>query len=87
MLLKIRCITKQRFRVIFENASVAIDAGLTSGYLAPEEGEAGFSHLLASLGAGFGSLSASANYVIETDKKVLDLAGNESFYMALSQVW
>lgn len=72
---------------IYTTSSFEIDAGLTSGYLDPEEGEAGFSHLLASLTAGFGSLSASANYVIETDKDVLDLAGNESFYMALSQVW
>lgn len=60
---------------------VAVDASAALGYVDPDSGESGFSHCTISLGSGYGSVSFSINYVIETDSDVLEV--DEDFFFVI----
>lgn len=67
---------------VAENISLGLGAEL--GYVDPDEGESGFSHLTLSVGTDIGipetdhSISIGLNYVVEMDDKVLEVG--EDFY-------
>jgi hypothetical protein len=56
------------------NDDVSVNAGATVGYLDPDQGNSGFSHVQLTLGTSLLKyFSASINYVIQTDKSVLEV--------------
>lgn len=70
---------------VAENVAVGLSAAL--GYVDPDEGESGFSHLTLGLGVDVAipetdrSISASVNYVVETDEDVLVV--DEDFFFVI----
>lgn len=66
---------------IFAKAGFASTLGATLGYLDRAEGTDGLSHLTVSAGASYKVITASLNYVAETDDKVNDLSEQEQFFV------
>lgn len=61
---------------------LAVSLGASIGYEAGDNyDENGFSHALLSAGTGFGPLSISVNYVVETDSDVLEV--DEDFFVTI----
>lgn len=61
---------------------VAVSLGASIGYEAGDNyDENGFSHALLSVGTGVGPLSISLNYVVETDRDVLEV--DEDFFVTI----
>lgn len=60
---------------------ISLNVGGKLGYLDADVGEDGFTHALLTLAAGYDILRASANWVVETDTDVNDLAGQRNFYL------
>ena len=59
---------------------VAVELGVTVGYMDPDAGKSGFSHYTASVGSGYGCLSASVTYIGQIDDDVLmDVADGGSY--------
>ncbi|MFW7380815.1 MAG: TorF family putative porin [Oligoflexus sp.] len=66
---------------ILEMNAVSVNLGGAMGYVRPEEGDEGLSYGLISLAANYAILSASANWLLETDEQINALSGQEDFYM------
>jgi uncharacterized protein (TIGR02001 family) len=66
---------------IFARSGFTGSLGGTLNYLDREDGTDGFSHLTLSVGAAYQVLTASVNYVVETDKDVNDLDEQEQLYV------
>jgi hypothetical protein len=70
--------TKQE---IFAKQGLSSTVGANLGYLDRSIGEDGLSHLTLSAGAAYAMVTASVNYVVETDKKVNDLTEQEQLFI------
>lgn len=66
---------------VFARSGISTTLGATLGYLDRATGEDGLSHLTLSAGASYKILTASVNYVAETDKNVNDLEEQEQFFV------
>ena len=53
------------------NEDFSVELGVTVGYVDPDEGESGFSHYTATLGASYAFVGASITYVGQIDDDVL----------------
>jgi uncharacterized protein (TIGR02001 family) len=73
---------------VSENLSIDVSAAL--GYVDPDEGESGFSHLTLSAGTGIAipetdySVSVGVTYIVETDEDVQEIG--EDFYFTVGTV-
>ncbi|HAS82122.1 MAG TPA: hypothetical protein DCS43_05460 [Verrucomicrobia bacterium] len=56
---------------LIELGAVGLKLGALVAYLAPDEGDSGFSHYLGTAGLTFGPVSASVTYIGQIDDKVL----------------
>ena len=66
---------------IYAKGGFASSVGAALGYIDRPRDVDGFRHVTLTAAASYEALSASANYVIETDKKVNDLTDQSRFYM------
>ncbi|MBT3295528.1 MAG: hypothetical protein HN919_04320 [Verrucomicrobia bacterium] len=53
------------------NKDLSVELGVTVGYVNPDEGDSGFSHYTATLGASYAFIGASVTYVGQIDDDVL----------------
>ena len=67
---------------IYKSKDLTIGIAAIGGYIDPKIGEQGWRHGTLALTGGFGNVSASVNYVFETDEEVLDLDEDED-----EQLW
>ncbi len=68
---------------LYSQGSFASSLGATLGYLdRPEELKDGLSHLTIQAAATYAVLTASANYIVETDSEVNDLSEQKDFYLS-----
>lgn len=66
---------------VFAHSGFSAGLGAVLGYIDSETGEDGFSHLTLSAAAAYNILTASVNYVVETDDTVNDLTNQQPFFV------
>jgi len=64
----------------FELGCLGVELGAMVAYLNPDEGESGFSHWAATVGASYGAFGASVTYIGQVDDKVLPDSGSGGGY-------